>query len=227
MNLNHISTYFDKQGHKTTVYDNAMPQEIADSWLEQRRDVKFYKALEDKIPMSFRVHALNGNERDSLLHINDWIEPYLHDWHEDLTVDKFARSFINCYQKGDHIRNHADLTPSEWTDEHLYCVALLFLTPDSYINDATDCGFVVNDGPDTNTFVVHNKFNRLVLMDARCYHEPVVPTDNFQRLTLYAGYTISPLHKRRDKRKELMLIESGVVPGTNYTFDPDDYVYMD
>jgi len=64
-------------------------------------------------------------------------------------------------------------------------------------------------------------------MDARCYHEPVVPTDNFQRLTLYAGYTISPLHKRRDKRKELMLIESGIVPGTNYTFDPNDYVYMD
>ena len=129
--------------------------------------------------------------------------------------------------KDDHIRNHADLTPSEWTDEHLYCVALLFLTPDSYINDATDCGFVVNDGPDTNTLIVHNKFNRLILMDARCYHEPVVPTDNFQRLTLYAGYTKSPLLKKKDFIREKLLIENGVVPGTNYTFDINDYVYMD
>ena len=227
MNLNHTATYFDKFGYKTTVYDNVMPQEIADSWLEQRRGVKFYKALEDKISMSFRVHALNGYERDSLLHIDDWIDPFLNDWHEGLNKNNFVRSFINCYQKGDHIRNHSDLAPTDWTDEHLYCVALLFLTPDSYINDATDCGFVVNDGPDTKTFMIHNKFNRLVLMDARSYHEPVVPTDDFQRLTLYAGYTISPLLKRRDKRKELMLIESGVVPGTNYTFDVNDFVYMD
>ena len=227
MYSNHVATYFDKAGHKTTVYDNVMPQEFADSWLEQRRDVKFYKTLEDKIPMSFRVHALNREERDSLLHINDWIGPYLNDWHEGLTTDNFVRSFINCYQKDDYIRNHADLTPSEWTDEHLYCVALLFLTPDTYINDATDCGFVVNDGPDTNTLIVHNKFNRLILMDARSYHEPVVPTDNFQRLTLYAGYTKSPLLKKKDFRREKLLIENGVVPGTNYTFDINDYVYMD
>jgi hypothetical protein len=64
-------------------------------------------------------------------------------------------------------------------------------------------------------------------MDARCYHEPVVPSDNFQRLTLYAGYSISPLLRDRGKRIEKYQILQGVVPGTQYTFDTEDYVYMD
>lgn len=228
--MERVATHFDSRGHKTTVYDNVMPQEAIDLWTEQRKQIKFYKTVQDKIPMSFRVHALDTDERDSFLALQDWIGPYLKDWHEDLTSasERFARSFINCYQKDDHIRLHADLHPDEWSDEHCYCVALMYLTPDSYINDPDDCGFIISDGPDTdNNFVVSNKFNRLILMDARCYHEPVVPSDNVQRLTLYAGYTISPLLKVREKRREKYLITMGVVPGTNYTFDHDDYVYMD
>ena len=64
-------------------------------------------------------------------------------------------------------------------------------------------------------------------MDARCYHEPVCPSDDVQRLTLYAGYTVSPLMKVRDARREKYQIMQGGVPGTNYTFYHDNYVYMD
>lgn len=223
-----IATHFDSRGHKTTVYDNVMPQEAIDLWTNQRKQIKFYKTIEDKIPMSFRVHAVDREERDSFFALQDWIGPYLKDWHKDLTTDHFARSFINCYQKDDHIRLHVDLRPEEWSDEHLYCVALMYLTPDSYINDPDDCGFIISDGPGTdNNFVVPNKFNRLILMDARSNHEPVVPSDNVQRLTLYAGYTLSPLMRVRDVRREKYQIMTGYVPGTNYTFDVNDYVYMD
>jgi hypothetical protein len=223
-----VATHFDSRGHKTTVYDNVMPQEAIDLWTSQRKQIKFYKTIEDKIPMSFRVHAVDREERDSFFALQDWIGPYLKDWHEDLTTDHFARSFINCYQKDDHIRLHVDLRPEEWSDEHFYCVALMYLTPDSYINDPDDCGFIISDGPGTdNNFVVPNKFNRLILMDARCYHEPVVPSDNVQRLTLYAGYTLSPLMRVRDVRREKYQIMTGYVPGTNYTFDVNNYVYMD
>jgi len=230
--MERVATHLDGGGHLTTVYDNAMPDEVIKLWTEQRKQVKFYKVLQDKIPMSFRVHAVDNDERVSLFDLHDWMGPYLNDWHEGLSAtspkDQFVRSFINCYQKGDHIRGHVDLHPDEWTDEDSYCVALVFLTPDSYINDPGDCGFAVTDGPDTdNNFVVPNKFNRLILMDARCYHEPIVPSDNFQRLTLYAGYTVSPLLKKRDLRMEKYRILSGAVPGTNYTFDLEDYVYMD
>jgi hypothetical protein len=223
-----VATHFDGRGYKTTVYDNVMPQEAIDSWTEQRKQIKFYKTRQNKIPMSFRVHAVDADERNSFFALKDWIGLYLKDWHEDLTTDHFARSFINCYQKDDHIRLHADLNAKDWSDEHRYCVGVMFLTPDSYINDPGDCGFVVSDGPNTNNdFVVPNKFNRLILMDARCYHEPVVPSDNFQRLTLYAGYSISPLLRDRGKRIEKYQILQGVVPGTQYTFDTEDYVYMD
>lgn len=223
-----IATHFDSRGHKTTVYDNVMPQEAIDLWTNQRKQIKFYKTIEDKIPMSFRVHAVDREERDSFFALQDWIGPYLKDWHEDLTTDHFSRSFINCYQKDDHIRLHADLDANIWSDEHRTCVALMFLTPDSYINNPDDCGFIVSDGPGTdNNFVISNKFNRLILMDARSNHEPVVPSDNVQRLTLYAGYTLSPLIRVRDVRREKYQIMAGYVPGTNYTFDVNDYVYMD
>ena len=223
-----IATHFDSRGHKTTVYDNVMPQEAIDLWTSQRKQIKFYKTIQDRIPMSFRVHAVDREERDSFFALQDWIGPYLKDWHEDITTDHFNRSFINCYQKDDHILLHADLDAKQWSDDHRTCVALLFLTPDSYINDPDDCGFIISDGPDTNNnFVVSNKFNRLILMDARSYHEPIVPSDNVQRLTLYAGYTLSPLMVVRDARREKFQIMTGVVPGTNYTFDVNDYVYMD
>ena len=96
--MERVATHFDSRGHKTTVYDNVMPQEAIDLWTEQRKQIKFYKTVQDKIPMSFRVHDLVTDERDSFLAWQDWIGPYLKDWHEDLTSasKRFDRSFINC-----------------------------------------------------------------------------------------------------------------------------------
>jgi len=224
-----IATFTDSRGYKTMVFDNVMPDDVANTWLEQRQSVKFYKTKQQRIPMSFRVHAVNWRERKSLFNLHDWIVPYLKQWHPDLTADGFARSFINLYQKNDYIRVHADLDDRDFGDEDAYCVALVFLTPDNYIKNPQDCGFVVNNSFSTRDFVVHNKFNRLILMDARSLHEPIVPTDDVQRLTLYAGYTISPkLIKRKDgSSNESRRIEKGEVPGTQYTLELSDFIFVD
>lgn len=227
---NSIRDFRDSRGYKTMVFDNAMPAEIADKWLSQRQSVKFFKTKQDRIPMSFRVHAVNWRERDSLFSLQDWIEPYIKEWHSDLSAStSFARSFINLYQKGDYIKVHADLNENTFGDEDAYCVAILFLTPDSYIKDSNDCGFVVNNTPETRDNIIPNKFNRLILMDARSLHEPIVPTDDVQRLTLYAGYTISDkLILREDgPSREARMIEMGMVPGTQYTLQLSDYIFVD
>lgn len=224
-----IATFTDVRGYKSMVFDNAMPPEVVDQWLAQRRSLPFYKTKQDKIPMDFRVHAVNWRERDSLFSLNDWIEPYLKQWHPELTTKGFARSFINLYQKDDHIRIHADLNWNDFGDEHAYCVVILFLTPDSYIDDPQDCGFIINNSHETKDFVVHNKFNRMVLMDARSLHEPNVPSDDVQRLTLYSGYSISDMLEERlpGQSREARLIENGCVPGTNYTFELNNYIFVD
>ena len=97
-----IQTIYDSRGFKTMVFDNAMPESIANKWLDQRRSVKFYKTKQNKIPMSFRVHAVNAKERESLFSLSGWLEPYLKEYHPDLSEsDSFSRSFINCYQKNE------------------------------------------------------------------------------------------------------------------------------
>ena len=224
-----IQTIYDSRGFKTMVFDNAMPESVANKWLDQRRSVKFYKTKQHQIPMSFRVHAVNAKERESLFSLSDWLEPYLKEYHPDLSEsNSFSRSFINCYQKNDHIRVHADLNASDFGDEHLYAVVLLFLTPDEYITDPTDCGFVVNNSMTTRDNIIDNKFNRLIIMDARSLHEPCVPSDDVQRLTLYAGYTISELNKSFTRvARENKLIERGLVPGTNYQFELNDFIFVD
>ena len=224
-----VATFYDNNGFKTLVFDNAMPESAVSLWLEARKNIKFYKTVHDKIPMDFRVYPVNTQDRKNFFNLNSWLQPYLTAFHKDLDVDKgFARSFINCYQKNDHIRVHADLNPKDFTDEELYAVVLLFLTPDEYINDPTDCGFVINNSFTTKDFIVHNKFNRMVIMDARSLHEPVVPTDNFQRLTLYAGYTISPNNDALSRvSRENRLIEFGQVPGTRYEFNESDWINVD
>lgn len=226
-----IVTFTDSRGCRTMVFDNAMPESVANKWLEQRRSVKFYKTKEHQngIPMSFRVHAVNWHERKSFFDLHDWIVPYLKQWNPDLTADNFVRSFINLYQKDDYIRVHADVNEHGRGEDDAYCVALLFLTPDNYIDDPQDCGFIVNNNFDTRDFVVHNKFNRLVLMDARSLHEPVVPSNNVQRLTLYAGYTLNPefIKRRPGPSSEIRRIEKGEVPGTQYTLELSDYIFVD
>ena len=106
-------------------------------------------------------------------------------------------------------------------------MVLTFLTPDSYINDPSDCGFIINNTFNTRDFIIDNKFNRMVLMDARSLHEPMVPTDNLQRLTLYAGYTISPKANPVVDRRERTLDTVGNIPGTQYYVDKSDFQYVD
>ena len=64
-------------------------------------------------------------------------------------------------------------------------------------------------------------------MDARSLHEPMVPTDNLQRLTLYAGYTISPKANPVVDRRERTLDTVGNIPGTQYYVDKSDFQYVD
>jgi hypothetical protein len=65
-------------------------------------------------------------------------------------------------------------------------------------------------------------------MDARSLHEPCVPSDDVQRLTLYAGYSISQLNKSFTRvARENKLIERGMVPGTNYQFELNDFIFVD
>ena len=130
-------------------------------------------------------------------------------------------------QKGDFIKVHADINGDKFSDDDLYLVVLIFLTPDSYINDPSDCGFIINNTFNTRDFIIDNKFNRMVLMDARSLHEPMVPTDNLQRLTLYAGYTISPKANPVVDRRERTLDTVGNIPGTQYYVDKSDFQYVD
>lgn len=221
-----VATFYDKDGFKTLVFDNAMPEHAVEQWLSARKSIKFYKTIQDKMPMSFRVCPVNVDQRADWFDLDNWLEPYLKQFNSDLDIKTgFARSFINLYQKGDHIHIHPDLDKRFFKDDEMYAVALLFLTPDEYIVDPTDSGFVVNNTFDTRDFIVHNKFNRLILMDARSLHEPVVPTDDLQRLTLYAGYTIAPRNNVADRlRQEKRLSEMGKVPGTQYQFNHADWI---
>ena len=223
--MDQVSTYYDKFGFKTLVFDNAMPESAMAKWQSVRKDIKFYKTIQNQMPMDFRVTPVNEQERHDYFELDDWLEPYLKVYHPNFDVKtSFARSFINCYEKGNHIKIHPDMHHT-LPDEDLYVVMLLFLTPDEYINDPTDCGFIVNNSYETKDFIVHNKFNRMILMDARSLHEPVVPTDDVQRLTLYSGYTISPKNNAPDRLKnEKRLTEMGKVPGTRYQFNHADWI---
>ena len=222
-----VETFYDSRGFKTLVFDDVMPQYAIDRWLEYRKQIKFYKTLQQAIPMSFRVRAVLQDERDKWFKLHDWIEPYLKHYNEKLSVKNFRRSFINFYQKGDFIKVHADINGDNFSDDDLYLVVLIFLTPDSYINDPSDCGFIINNTFNTRDFIIDNKFNRMVLMDARSLHEPMVPTDNLQRLTLYAGYTISPKANPVVDRRERTLDTVGNIPGTQYYVDKSDFQYVD
>ena len=140
-----VETFYDSRGFKTLVFDDVMPQYAIDRWLEYRKQIKFYKTLQQAIPMSFRVRAVLQDERDKWFKLHDWIEPYLKHYNEKLSVKNFRRSFINFYQKGDFIKVHADINGDKFSDDDLYLVVLIFLTPDSYINDPSDCGFIINN----------------------------------------------------------------------------------
>ena len=70
-----VETFYDSRGFKTLVFDDVMPQYAIDRWLEYRKQIKFYKTLQQAIPMSFRVRAVLQDERDKWFKLHDWIEP--------------------------------------------------------------------------------------------------------------------------------------------------------
>jgi len=60
---------------------------------------------------------------------------------------------------------------------------------------------------------VPNAFNRVILFDGRIVHWPDVPSDDFERLTLYMGFTNDTNYSLR---RDAMALARDNVPGTTY-----------
>ena len=185
---------------------------------------------------NFKVTPINNDIRQSVF---DWDSGWPLDvfkkWDIRTQPEHFNRSFINRYAKGDNIPTHPDMWPEQIPRPYFYNVGILFLTPDEENADPTDNGFIVrpSKGKDLQSldfrldehkeYDIHidNKFNRLIMMDARIHHRPNIPTDDFERLTFYIGYTNNTQHSSyhyQNPESEQELIDQRKVPGTTYKF---------
>lgn len=237
---------FKVDGYKVMVFDNVMPDHVIDQWLEARNNTITFKptAFDETITgpekqwymPKFKVSPIDNDTRNSVFDWESgWPLEVFKKWDIRTTPDHFNRSFINRYVKGDNIPTHPDLWPDQVPRPNFYNVGILFLTPDEENSDPSDNGFIVRSTKtganldidfrlaEHTEYDIHidNKFNRLIMMDARIHHRPNIPSDDFERLTFYIGYTNNKNNSSyhySDSETEKTLIDERKVPGTTYKF---------
>lgn len=228
---------FTVDGYKVTVHDDVMPPSVVDKWLKAMPTINFRPTAFELNPLfaggtdirfpHFAVWPVDAVNRLEIFEWDSWIYPLAQEWDTRTTRQHFHRCFINKFVQGDYIFWHPDM--KELPEGGFYNVGILFLNPAPNA-DPSDNGFLLR--PRTHEGVtrdhltlansdslpgdiqVDHKFNRLIQMDARIYHAGNPPSDDFERLTLYVGY--SNITKKINVRQEAQLIAEDKVPGTTY-----------
>lgn len=210
---------FTINGHKALVYDNAMPPELVEKWLGIKDDLEFRSVkmpklmgfndadnYTDQTQTQFGVHPISLKKK--FFNNYSFLQPGLTEFNEIAVYDKhYQRSFMNRYVTGNQIQPHMDVNNIK--DGDYYCVCLMFAQDN--VQQSEDSGFYMGYGDDVT--YVSNAFNRVIFFDGRILHWPDVPSDDFERLTLYMGFTN---YSDFDLRRDAMALARDNIPGTTY-----------
>jgi hypothetical protein len=210
---------FTINGHKALVYDNAMPPELVEKWLSIKDDLEFrsvkmptkmgYKDANnytDQSKTQFGVHPISLKKK--FFKHYSFLAPGLTKFDKRASIDHYARSFVNRYVTGNQIQPHMDLNHID--DDCYYCVCLMYVQDN--VTDPEDSGFYMGYGDDIT--YVPNVFNRVIMFDARIVHWPDVPSNTFERLTLYMGYTTQD--NEYSLQRDVHALAKDNIPGTTY-----------
>lgn len=210
---------FTINGHKALVYDNAMPPELVEKWLVIKDTLEFRSVqmpskmgyndannFTDQSETQFGVHPISLKKK--FFNNYDFLQPGLAEFDKRADhTQHYQRSFMNRYVTGNQIQPHMDVNKIE--DNRFYCVCLMFSQDN--VQQPDDSGFYMGFGDDIT--YVPNAFNRVILFDGRILHWPDVPSDDFERLTLYMGFSnYSDYSLQRDVRA----LARDNIPGTTY-----------
>lgn len=169
---------------KIHVIDNAMPDDVVDSWVDYYENSASFKmiAAENRSldnQVIWMASIVDLKTRYQVFNINSWLIPMITRFNPACSEKDFMRSYINLTTSGDGSHGHRDT--QNLADGGFFTASVLFANP--YVKDPKDSGLEFEGG-----LYVENVFNRLVIFDGTLWHRAHVPTDNLVRLTLYNSF---------------------------------------